>query len=190
MGRSRKISIASKKCLWVYIHCIRTPEAWLGEGTGIVAEVSTCRRHCGSKHAVSITYFPNGSCSLPLQGKYRSWCKKTGFESKIPGDVIARKLKPEQSRRTIDGYLVEKKSTDGSVAYSDRLFQQAAVEWLVATDQVRRVLYFSLPTNTFCSRLKHLSIRSLRKWLTLHPTLPTVSKFLIAGRPKWNQGLV
>ena len=89
--------------------------------------------------------------------------KKPGFESKLPGDVIARKLKAEQSQRTIDDYLVEKKSTDGSVAYSDRLFQQAAVEWLVATDQVRRVLYFSLPTNTFCSRLKHLSIRSLRK---------------------------
>ena len=190
MGRSRKISIASKICLWVYIHYIRTPEAWLGEGTGIVAEVSTCRRHCGSKHAVSITYLRNDSCSLPLQGKYRSWCKKTGFESKLPGDVIARNLKPEQSQRTIDGYLVEKKSTDGSVAYSDRLFQQAVVEWLVATDQVMRVLYFSLPTNTFCSRLKHLSIRSLRKWLRLYPTLPTVSKFLIAGRLKWNQGLV
>ena len=89
--------------------------------------------------------------------------KKPGFESKLLGDVIARKLKPEQSQRTIDDYLVEKKSTDGSVAYSDRLFQQAAVEWLVATDQVKRVLYFSLPTNTFCSRLKHLSIRSLKK---------------------------
>ncbi|KAH9983971.1 hypothetical protein BJV77DRAFT_953457, partial [Russula vinacea] len=85
----------------------------------IVAEVSTCRRHCGSKHA----------------GKYRNWCKKPGFESKLPGDVIARKLKPEQSQRTIDGYLVEKKSTDGSVAHSDRLFQQAVVGRLVATDQ-------------------------------------------------------
>ncbi|KAF8476568.1 hypothetical protein DFH94DRAFT_634910, partial [Russula ochroleuca] len=85
----------------------------------IVADASTCRRHCGSRHA----------------GKYRDWCQKAGFESKLAGDVIARKLKAGQSQRTIDSYLVEKKSTNKPVAYSDRLFLQAAVEWLVATDQ-------------------------------------------------------
>ncbi|KAH9159939.1 hypothetical protein EDB89DRAFT_1857309, partial [Lactarius sanguifluus] len=84
----------------------------------IVADASTCRRHCESKHA----------------GKYRNWCKKVGFESKLAGDVAARKLKAEQSQCTIDSHLVEKKSAN-QVTYSDNLFRQVAIEWLVATDQ-------------------------------------------------------
>jgi hypothetical protein len=63
--------------------------------------------------------------------------------------VIARKLKAEQSQSTIDGHLVEKKLTNRPVAYSDKLFRQVTIEWLVATDQVRLVLHFGLPANTF-----------------------------------------
>jgi hypothetical protein len=78
------------------------------------------------------------------QGKYRNWCKKAGFESKLAGDVAARKLKAEQSQQTIDGHLVEKKSADRTVYYSDKVFRQAAIEWLIATDQVS--LYNCVPT--------------------------------------------
>jgi hypothetical protein len=54
------------------------------------------------------------------------------------------KLKAEQSQRTIDGHLVEKKMADKTVAYSDKVFWQVAIEWLVATDQVSFVLHFIL----------------------------------------------
>jgi hypothetical protein len=84
-----------------------------------------------------IYFSKRDSRSLPAQGKYRNWCKKVGFESKLAGDVAARKLKQEQLQRTIDSYLAEKTLPDRTVSYSDELFQQAAIEWLVATDQVR-----------------------------------------------------
>jgi len=71
-----------------------------------------------------------------LQGKYRIWAKSANFESKLPGDVAARKKKAEQAQRTLDASLVEKKLTKKVVPYSDRLFKTAAIQWLVATDQV------------------------------------------------------
>jgi hypothetical protein len=77
--------------------------------------------------------------SQSLQGKYRNWCEKAGFESKLAGDVAAQKLKAERSQSTIDGHLVEKKLAERHVAYSDKIFRQAAIEWLVATDQVRLI---------------------------------------------------
>ena len=80
-----------------------------------------------------------------LQGKYRNWCKKAGFKSKLAEDVAARKLKAEQSQRTIDGHLVEKKLTDRIVTYSDKLFRQASIEWLAATNQVSLIFYSTTP---------------------------------------------
>jgi hypothetical protein len=59
---------------------------------------------------------------INAQGKYRNWCKKAGFESKLAGDVAARKLKAEQSQQTINGHLVKKKLIDRIVPYSDKLF--------------------------------------------------------------------
>jgi hypothetical protein len=70
------------------------------------------------------------------QGKYQNWCKKAGFESKLAGDVAMQKLKAEQLQQMINGHLVEKKLADRIVSYSDKLFQQASIEWLVATNQV------------------------------------------------------
>ena len=80
-----------------------------------------------------------------LQGKYRNWCKKAGFELKLTENMAARKLKAEQSQRTIDGHLVEKKLTDRIVTYSDKLFQQASIEWLAATNQVSLIFYSTAP---------------------------------------------
>lgn len=39
--------------------------------------------------------------------------------------------------RTLDRDLREKTVTERVVKYTDRSFRQAAIEWLVATDQVR-----------------------------------------------------
>ena len=71
-----------------------------------------------------------------LQGKYRTWAKDAKFESKLPGDVAARKKQVEQTQLTLDASLVEKKLTKKVVPYSDQLFKTAAIQWLVATDQV------------------------------------------------------
>lgn len=71
------------------------------------------------------------------QGRYRKWCTQNGFQSKLAGDVAARKLKAQETQRTLDSHLVEKKLAERVVPYSDKLFRQASIEWLAATDQVR-----------------------------------------------------
>ena len=64
------------------------------------------------------------------------------FESKLPGDIKKRKEATEKAERTLDRDLKEKKLTERVLPYTDKLFRQAAIEWLVATDQVR---YLDLP---------------------------------------------
>jgi hypothetical protein len=71
-----------------------------------------------------------------LQGRYRKWAVDVKFESKLPGDVKKRKEAADQVTHTLDRDLKEKKVTERVVAYSDRIFRQVVIEWLVATDQV------------------------------------------------------
>jgi hypothetical protein len=55
--------------------------------------------------------------------------------SKLPGDVKRRKEAAEVVIRTLDPDLREKKN-EQRIPYSNKNFRRAAVEWLVATDQV------------------------------------------------------
>ena len=59
------------------------------------------------------------------------------FKSKLPGDVKKRKAAAELVTRTLDRDLKEKKTAERVVPYTDRAFHQAAIEWVIATDQVR-----------------------------------------------------
>jgi len=54
----------------------------------------------------------------------------------LPGDVKARKEKAERAQQTINSHLTERKLAERVVPYSDKLFKKAAIEWLIATDQV------------------------------------------------------
>ena len=63
--------------------------------------------------------------------------------SKLPVDVKKRKEATEQATRTLDQDLVKKKLSDHVIPYSDKLFHQAAIEWLVATDQVNNLVSFA-----------------------------------------------
>jgi hypothetical protein len=62
--------------------------------------------------------------------------------SKLPGDVKKRKEAAEVVTRTLDPDLRERKVEH--IPYSHKNFRQAAVEWLVATDQVSNSI---LPTD-------------------------------------------
>jgi hypothetical protein len=58
------------------------------------------------------------------------------YESKLPGDIKKRKAAAELVTRTLDRDLREKKVIERVVPYSDKTFRRAAIEWLVASDQV------------------------------------------------------
>ncbi|KAJ7234224.1 hypothetical protein C8J57DRAFT_1089980, partial [Mycena rebaudengoi] len=90
-----------------------------------VSDTSTVHRHMASAHK-------------PL---YHKWCATTGFESRLADDVKERKLAATQAKDeaarlhqlTLDPHLRNK--PEHVVAYTDRLFLDAALEWLIATDQ-------------------------------------------------------
>ncbi|KAJ6540238.1 hypothetical protein B0H10DRAFT_1719840, partial [Mycena sp. CBHHK59/15] len=70
---------------------------------------------------------------------YHKWAKKVGFTSALPKDQRAQKQKEAvealQSQLTLDGHLKEMSPKEKIIPYSHEAFQQAAIEWLVATDQ-------------------------------------------------------
>jgi hypothetical protein len=54
----------------------------------------------------------------------------------LPSDVGARKKEREELQRIINSHLTEQKLADCIIPYSDKIFRKAAIEWLIATDQV------------------------------------------------------
>ncbi|KAF8816167.1 hypothetical protein BYT27DRAFT_7221685 [Phlegmacium glaucopus] len=68
-------------------------------------------------------------------GKYRKWAQEAKYESRLPGDIKKRKAAAERVTRTLDRDLREKKLNERVVPYTHKAFHQAAIEWLVATDQ-------------------------------------------------------
>src|SRR5882672_4768632 len=99
-----------------------------------------------------------------VQGKYRNWAKSASFVSKLPGDIKKRKAAAEEVTRTLDRDLREKKLSERVVLYSDKLFRQAAIEWLVSTDQVRNSFYCHLISYLLLhSQSRPSNILSLRR---------------------------
>jgi hypothetical protein len=55
----------------------------------------------------------------------------------MPGDVKARKAAAAKTKQTtLDPHLREIPPMERILPYTDELFTQAAIEWLVSTDQV------------------------------------------------------
>ena len=77
---------------------------------------------------------------LYYKARYISWCEKNDFESKLPKVVKARKAAQEAEDRSkqssLNLHLKERPTTETSIPYSDSLFREATIEWLIATDQV------------------------------------------------------
>ena len=55
------------------------------------------------------------------------------------------------AQTTLDPHLQERPPKETFVAYSDALFREAAIEWLVSTDQVRDFLFPSSSADSFDS---------------------------------------
>ena len=105
----------------------------------LVDEHTTLRRHMASKHKVSILFHLNASqFNFYMQGLYRRWCKSANFLSMIPEDAKARHAeaitKMEQTQ--VDDHFHRVGPEDKPMPYSDGAFKDAAIRWLIETDQV------------------------------------------------------
>ncbi|KAF8481671.1 hypothetical protein DFH94DRAFT_609267, partial [Russula ochroleuca] len=85
----------------------------------LVNEITTLHCHLEANHS----------------GKYHNWAKSAKFLSKLPGDVKKCKEADREVQHTLDCDLREKDPEQVVVPYSDKLFRQTAVKWVVATDQ-------------------------------------------------------
>ncbi|KAK6987995.1 hypothetical protein R3P38DRAFT_2573848, partial [Favolaschia claudopus] len=87
-----------------------------------VKDASTLRRHLERYH----------------QPAYYKWCKTENFLSMLPKDTKARKLKAEVAKKrqlTLDGQLVPRPPATKKLIYTHERFAEAAVRWMIATDQ-------------------------------------------------------
>ena len=66
----------------------------------------------------------------------------------LPSDITAWKKQEESKQGQIEAHLFKKQATETVVPYSDELFQAAAVQWLVGTEQVGIVFILLTPSNT------------------------------------------
>ncbi|KAF8149598.1 hypothetical protein K438DRAFT_1456814, partial [Mycena galopus ATCC 62051] len=72
---------------------------------------------------------------------YQEWAKNNDFESRLPEDVKERTAAAEAAavekarlhQQTLDPHL--RKKPERPVPYSDDVFTEAALEWLIATNQ-------------------------------------------------------
>lgn len=74
---------------------------------------------------------------MSVQSTYHEWAAKNNFLSMLPQDAKDRKMKADTEKQTrLDPHLQEKKKKVPIIPYTDAIFREAAIEWLVATDQV------------------------------------------------------
>jgi len=86
----------------------------------LVAEISTLRRHLESYH----------------KAEYLQWAEANGFTSMLPKDAKQRMNKPSGSKQgRLDSYIQPTSVKEEATGYSDKLFHEALVRWIVETDQ-------------------------------------------------------
>ncbi|KAG2146383.1 uncharacterized protein EDB93DRAFT_1071086, partial [Suillus bovinus] len=73
------------------------------------------------------------------QDAYRKWCKANKFASMLPQDIKERKTAAaavaSAQQANLDGHLHKIEPHEAIIPYSDSLFRDTAVEWLISTGQ-------------------------------------------------------
>jgi hypothetical protein len=78
----------------------------------------------------------------------------------LPSDSKARRVAQAEVllQTLVEDHYTLQKPGDKPITYSDELFKEAAIQWLVETDQVFFSLSFvRILSNLFHSRFKHLN---------------------------------
>lgn len=101
---------------------------------------STLRRHMAYLYPVRYFFsFLVNFAHILIQQAYRKWCKDSGFESMLPEDAKAhrtKQLESIQKQTAIDDHFLVQNPDQKPKPYSDSLFEEGAIQWLVETDQV------------------------------------------------------
>jgi hypothetical protein len=102
-----------------------------------VSEPTTLHWHAEANFVVHVCYHCEYKLKSTItQGKYQTWAKTNSFESMLPGDIKDHKEKVVHAQQAINSHLTKRKLVEWVVPYSDKLFKTAAIEWLIAMDQV------------------------------------------------------
>ena len=68
---------------------------------------------------------------------YQKWAETNRFLSMLPKDAESRRKDADANNQLcLDPHLREKPQKEKIIPYTDELFRDAAIEWLVSTDQV------------------------------------------------------
>ena len=81
----------------------------------------------------------------------------------LPDDTKARRmaLSLESLRQTeVEDYYTKQKPEDKPPPYSDRLFEEAAIQWLIQTDQV--CLPYSIKASMHAETIPYLAYSGIR----------------------------
>ncbi|KIK94974.1 hypothetical protein PAXRUDRAFT_67625, partial [Paxillus rubicundulus Ve08.2h10] len=75
---------------------------------------------------------------------YHKWCKDNNFKYKLPDDVKACKTAATAANMRqgiLNEHVQEIEPGEYVLPYMDKLFCEAAVEWLITTNQLRFIFY-------------------------------------------------
>jgi hypothetical protein len=103
---------------------------------------------------------------------YQKWAETNHFLSMLPKDAEKRRKDAHTNNQPrLDPHLREKQQKERTIPYTDELFRNAAIEWLVSTDQVCKATF--------------LNFVSLLMKITANPSLrtPIISEHDSHSRP-------
>ena len=108
-----------------------------------------------SKHKAypSIFYDGNSCTHGHGQGCYQKWCKKNNFLLMLPDDAKEQKAAEHVTlqQTQVDDHFAKAQPEDKLPLYTDELFKEVAIKWLIQTDQVS--FYFTNTKFNICCSL-------------------------------------
>ena len=79
------------------------------------------------------------------QAAYQKWAETNNFLSMLPKDAEKRRKDIQaKNQPRLDPHLREKPQKERTIPYTDELFCDTAIEWLVSTDQVCKANFLNL----------------------------------------------
>ncbi|KAF9231051.1 hypothetical protein BU15DRAFT_49006 [Melanogaster broomeanus] len=117
MGRKCATATSARASLSLFVNHPLIVYSKPSRPIALVAEVTTLRRHMESTH----------------RAEYLQWAEANNFPSMLPKDAKQRKEgASSHNQPRLDSHLQPKERV---IPYSDKMFRDAAIQWLIDTDQ-------------------------------------------------------